>query len=264
MLDRARVEAPQRRFVRSVDARYGRQSYELAVPVPGRRLDAAGLAAVAEDFHARHRRTYGHDNRSEPVQLVNLRVAAIGSIAPLRLRQTPAAPGTDPAKGRRRAWFGAARHEAAVLDRARMPAGFTVVGPAVIEVAGVHHSVATKVAGPHGRKRLRLARARARPREMADEGRTGSQRSRLIRDRQEHCSKSPRKCASSVQDGLFADPEVGRRFLMRRVRSEGDMVAQGPDLPIHLGSMPDAVRAVVAAFGSDAAEGDVFIHNDPY
>jgi hypothetical protein len=28
----------------------------------------------------------------------------------------------------------------------------------------------------------------------------------------------------------------------------GDMVAQGPDLPIHLGSMPDAVRAVVRAF----------------
>jgi N-methylhydantoinase B len=44
----------------------------------------------------------------------------------------------------------------------------------------------------------------------------------------------------------------------------GDMVAQGADLPIHLGSMPDAVRAVVAAFGSDVHEGDVFIHNDPY
>ncbi|MGD0106876.1 MAG: hydantoinase B/oxoprolinase family protein [Rhodopila sp.] len=28
----------------------------------------------------------------------------------------------------------------------------------------------------------------------------------------------------------------------------GNMVAQGPDLPIHLGSMPDAVRAVVRTF----------------
>lgn len=44
----------------------------------------------------------------------------------------------------------------------------------------------------------------------------------------------------------------------------GDMVAQGPDLPIHLGSMPDAVRAVVKAFGDDVHAGDVFIHNDPY
>jgi N-methylhydantoinase B len=46
--------------------------------------------------------------------------------------------------------------------------------------------------------------------------------------------------------------------------ARGDMVAQGPDLPIHLGSMPDAVRAVVQAFGDDVHEGDVFIHNDPY
>jgi N-methylhydantoinase B len=46
--------------------------------------------------------------------------------------------------------------------------------------------------------------------------------------------------------------------------ARGEMVAQGPDLPIHLGSMPDAVRAVVAVFASDVHDGDVFIHNDPY
>ncbi len=46
--------------------------------------------------------------------------------------------------------------------------------------------------------------------------------------------------------------------------ARGEMVAQGPDLPIHLGSMPDAVRAVVGAFADDVHENDVFIHNDPY
>ena len=46
--------------------------------------------------------------------------------------------------------------------------------------------------------------------------------------------------------------------------ARGEMVAQGPDLPIHLGSMPDAVRAVVARFASDVHGGDVFVHNDPY
>jgi N-methylhydantoinase B len=47
----------------------------------------------------------------------------------------------------------------------------------------------------------------------------------------------------------------------------GNMVAQGPDLPIHLGSMPDAVKAVVqsvAATAEDFQPGDIFIHNDPY
>src|SRR6185437_12591731 len=40
---------------------------------------------------------------------------------------------------------------------------------------------------------------------------------------------------------------------------DGNMVAQGPDLPIHLGSMPDAVRAIVAAFPV-VERGDVYIH----
>jgi N-methylhydantoinase B len=43
----------------------------------------------------------------------------------------------------------------------------------------------------------------------------------------------------------------------------GEMVAQGPDLPIHLGSMPLAVKAVIRA-ATSLAPGDVFIHNDPY
>jgi N-methylhydantoinase B len=43
----------------------------------------------------------------------------------------------------------------------------------------------------------------------------------------------------------------------------GNMVAQGPDLPLHLGSMPDTVRAVVKTF-PDVRSDDVFIHNDPY
>jgi N-methylhydantoinase B len=43
----------------------------------------------------------------------------------------------------------------------------------------------------------------------------------------------------------------------------GNMVAQGPDIPIHLGSMPLTVKAILAA-SEHFAPGDVFIHNDPY
>src|SRR6476659_6447396 len=46
--------------------------------------------------------------------------------------------------------------------------------------------------------------------------------------------------------------------------SAGAMVAQGIDLPIHLGSMPDAVRAIVSDFGGDVHDGDVFPNNVPY
>jgi N-methylhydantoinase A len=134
MLDGAGVAARRRRFERSVDARYRRQSYELAVAVASDPIDRATLAKIAEDFHQRHRTTYGHDNRAEPVQIVSLRVAAIGEIPPLAVRDVPAQPGADARKARRKLWF---RHtgavDAAIYDRRHMPAGLALTGPAVIE-----------------------------------------------------------------------------------------------------------------------------------
>jgi N-methylhydantoinase A len=134
MLARANVPAARRRFDRSIDARYARQSYELSVPAPTGAFDATRLKQIAEAFHDLHRRTYGHDNRSEPVQLVNVRVTAIGSIPPLTVRDAPAAPGSNAVKSRRPLWFRTTGEiDAEVFDRARIPAGLAAQGPAVIE-----------------------------------------------------------------------------------------------------------------------------------
>jgi N-methylhydantoinase A len=133
MLDGAGVAPERRRFERSVDARYRRQSYELAVPVAPDPVGRATLARIAEDFHERHRATYGHDNRAEPVQIVSLRVAAIGTIPPLVIRDVPDG-GADAPKSRRKLWFretGAV--DAAIYDRRLMASGLELEGPAVIE-----------------------------------------------------------------------------------------------------------------------------------
>ena len=134
MLDRAGVAPTRRRFERSVDARYPRQSHELVIPVPPRTVDAAALAEIAAAFHDRHLHTYGHDNRSEPVQIVSVRVTAIGAIAPLVIRDTVARSGTNTIKVKRQVWFRETGViEAAIYDRKRMPAGLEVAGPVVIE-----------------------------------------------------------------------------------------------------------------------------------
>lgn len=44
----------------------------------------------------------------------------------------------------------------------------------------------------------------------------------------------------------------------------GQLVAQGLTIPMHLGSAPDAMAAMLAALGDDIAPGDVWIMNDPY
>jgi N-methylhydantoinase A len=134
MLDRAGIAPERRHFERSVDARYERQSYELTIPVPPHPIDQATLQKIAEAFHARHLQTYGHDNRSEPVTIVNVRVAAIGRIPSLRIRDIPAHVGTDAIKSWRQLWFRETSEvDAPIYDRSRMPLGFKVAGPAVIE-----------------------------------------------------------------------------------------------------------------------------------
>jgi len=44
----------------------------------------------------------------------------------------------------------------------------------------------------------------------------------------------------------------------------GRLIAQGLSLPLHLGSIPDAMEAVRLEFGDTLVEGDVIITNDPY
>jgi N-methylhydantoinase A len=134
MLDRAGVAPERRRFERSVDARYPQQSYELPVPVPPGVFDKASLEKIAESFHARHLQIYGHQNRDEPVQLVSVRVAAIGAIPPLVVRIRTPPHGTNAVKSEREIWLretGVVR--ATIYDRRLMPAGLTLSGPAVIE-----------------------------------------------------------------------------------------------------------------------------------
>ncbi|MDO5103113.1 MAG: hydantoinase B/oxoprolinase family protein [Lautropia sp.] len=44
---------------------------------------------------------------------------------------------------------------------------------------------------------------------------------------------------------------------------KGEMILQGQDIPIHLGGLMQAMKAVIEYFDGDISEGDVIYHNDP-
>jgi N-methylhydantoinase A len=96
----------------SADLRYLGQSFELAIPfTPADNLtfDEKTAAALVEAFGAGHERTYGHRAAGEPVELVNVRLAARGLAAQPRRLPGPPAPAAQRtvAGGRsRRAYFG--------------------------------------------------------------------------------------------------------------------------------------------------------------
>src|SRR5690606_11323507 len=46
--------------------------------------------------------------------------------------------------------------------------------------------------------------------------------------------------------------------------SAGRLVSNAPHMPVHLGSMGESVRRVIAALGSKLKEGDAVMQNSPY
>jgi N-methylhydantoinase A len=121
------------RLERSLDLRYSGQSFEINVPAVS--LDPAALAA---DFHARHGRRYGHAHPDEPVEVVNLRVRAIGP-TPQPQFEALARGGEDPQAaqvGVQEAFFdgpgGPKTYATRLYERAGLLSGNIVGGPAVI------------------------------------------------------------------------------------------------------------------------------------
>ena len=45
--------------------------------------------------------------------------------------------------------------------------------------------------------------------------------------------------------------------------SKGRVIAQGCGIPLHLGSIPAAMEALLAKYGADTHPGDIFVLNDP-
>jgi N-methylhydantoinase A len=131
MLEAARVP-PERRILRhQADLRYRRQAYELTVPMDDGPITRETLDAVAASFHERHRRTYGHANPNEAVQLVNLRLTALGRSPELILRQQR---GVSRPRRERSAWFAETGFAPCPVHwRDGLEPGMSLTGPAIVE-----------------------------------------------------------------------------------------------------------------------------------
>jgi N-methylhydantoinase A len=137
LLAREGVAAAQRRLLRSVDLRYQGQSHELSVAVPSGLLTPQVLTQLHEQFHAAHARAYGYNAREDAIELVNIRLTALGISPKPRLPALPkgSSDPTEARKGQRPVWFSETGGFTLcpVFDRTRLCWGNVVPGPAVIE-----------------------------------------------------------------------------------------------------------------------------------
>jgi N-methylhydantoinase A len=89
----------------SLDARYLGQSTEINVQLPSEESGTGiDLKRYVSAFHRRHEELYTYSVPGEPVEIVNLRLRAVGRMTQPSFAKVPAKQ-TGPAKAKRRAWF---------------------------------------------------------------------------------------------------------------------------------------------------------------
>jgi N-methylhydantoinase A/oxoprolinase/acetone carboxylase beta subunit len=122
-------------LMRTADARYVGQGYELTVPVPDGTLDAAALARVRASFDDIYAGHYGYAQPAEPVEVVTWKLSVSGGAPRVALAKASAEPGESPRKAVRKAYFPETHGyvDTPVYDRDRLWAGLSLTGPAIVE-----------------------------------------------------------------------------------------------------------------------------------
>jgi N-methylhydantoinase A len=136
-LDREAVPAARRHLARAFDMRYLGQNFELTVRAPDA-LWSGDREALRRAFIAEHERVYGYAAEDEPIQIVNVRLTALGEPDPLTLPALARAPRAEPLDahvGERSAYFDEVGDFVVtpIYRRERLLAGHRLDGPAIVE-----------------------------------------------------------------------------------------------------------------------------------
>ena len=123
-------------FVAASELRYEGQGFSLPVSFDLEELSGWNdLAPLIRRFHQRHQETYGYHDRQAATEVVNLRLAAIGRLAPATLVRLPRRqPDPAPAlEGTRKIYVEGRFTDAEVYRRSGLGWGSVVTGPAIVE-----------------------------------------------------------------------------------------------------------------------------------
>lgn len=130
------VPAALQTFQRLADLRYARQGFEVTVAFAAPQVTAASVRQLIDAFHRRHEQLYTYAAPDTPVEIVNLRLRAVGHMEKLALPCIGTVPeGAVPNTTRTRLVYytGLGPVETPVFARHALCAGHVIHGPAIVE-----------------------------------------------------------------------------------------------------------------------------------
>ena len=260
----------ERRLVRRLaDCRYAGQGYEVRTEVPAGAVDDAWVEELKERFHRAHEAEYGH-KFDAPIEIINVRVVAIGRVDELRATEVERGDG-DPSRAKtleREVVFDvdgkAERHLTPFYERELLLAGDSLVGPAVIEQYDTTTVIPPGLAAEIDRHGNVVIDCTSRQRADGARG-AGLATPILMRVIGGAFASIAKEMAGvlyrmSYSSIIRESEDLGAGIFDR----DGNELAESDSTPMFMGAMPKIVKNVIRILGDDIHDGDVILHNDPY
>ena len=228
-------------------------------------VDFAERARMKAAFEEAHRRRFGFvtPGRGHVVELVS--VEAIGTTDTVEDAEITPIPGVAALKPLDvvRTYSGGVRHRAPVFNRDALLPGDRIDGPAIIAEAN-----ATTVVEPgwvaqlnrHGH--LILTRSQPRPAQVA----VGTDVDPVMLEIFSNLFMAIAEQMGATLSNTALSVNIKERldFSCAVFDREGNLIANAPHIPVHLGSMGESVQTVMREGAGAIKPGDVYVSNAPY
>lgn len=256
-LERQQLSAAAVRVQRRVHVRYEGSDSALVVPY-------GDLATITAGFEAAYRQRFAFlmQGKRLIVEAVSVEAVVAGD-APAEPRHTVQPAREVPRRETVRMYSGGAWHEAALVVREDLRAGDHIPGPAIIAEKN-----ATTVVEPGWEAELtaldHIVLHRRVPREQRYAAGTTADPvllevfNNLFMNIAEQMGLQLQNTAYSVNIKERLD------FSCALFDTQGNLIANAPHMPVHLGSMGESIKTVIRENAGRMQPGDVYVLNDPY
>jgi 5-oxoprolinase (ATP-hydrolysing) len=245
--------------MRTLHLKYEGTDTTLELPAGG---DPAALVA---EFERRYRRQYGFLMPGKPLVIEAVGVEAVGRTQSAADERPEFAPREGPLRPLKtnRVYTNGAEHRAPVYDRGDLRPGDAIDGPGVIR-----ESNATTVIEPGWRATLTprdhvvLERVTAAVRAHA----IGTAADPVLLEVFNNLFMAIAEQMGVTLANTAYSVNIKERldFSCALFDREGNLIANAPHMPVHLGSMGESVRTIIERRRDTMRDGDVFVLNAPY
>ncbi|MGX9352754.1 hydantoinase B/oxoprolinase family protein [Shimia sp. W99] len=219
------------------------------------------VAQAQADFEVRHKERYGFISPDREIIIDMVSVEATGGSSGAVLPVVPDGDGAPVAEIPM--YADGAWRDVAMFDRDLLNTGTVVTGPAVIkEKTGTNVVEPGWAARVDGLGNLILERVAEKAREKA----AGTDVDPVLLEvfNNLFMSVADQMGATLANTSWSVNIKERLDFSCAIFDAEGDLVANAPHVPVHLGSMAESIRTVMRENAGDIHEGDAFMLNSPY